>query len=241
MVETLFSNPGAITSHVFSSESGDFAWRLFAPFGFVPVLAPLVLLIGLPQFLLDVLTDVGWTRVIEHHYAALCIGALALASIEGAAFVRRRLGKVATLVAVGFVAAGAIFGTLSWGPSPLSAKYEGGWWPPAIDPRIDAKRAAIGAVTDDGAVSAVYGLVPQLSQREEIYEFPNPWRSVNFGIEGEPRRSPRRVEWLVIDRQVLDAPATALFQSVLDHGHFTIVFEGSDLLVARREPASGRR
>ncbi|MSO79744.1 MAG: DUF2079 domain-containing protein [Acidimicrobiia bacterium] len=246
MVETLFNNPGAITSHVFSSESGDFAWRLFAPFGFVPVLAPLVLLIGLPQFLLNVLTDVGWTRVIEHHYAALCIGALAMASVEGVAFARRRLGKVATLVAVGLVASGAGFGTLAWGPSPLSAKYENGWWPPAIDPRIDALRATIAAVTNDGAVSAVYGLVPQLSQREEIYEFPNPWRSRNFGIEGEPRRNPRRVEWLVIDRTVLDAEAAGLLQSILGHGHFTIVYQGPDLLVAHRpmnakEAVSGRQ
>jgi hypothetical protein len=161
--------------------------------------------------------------------------------VEGVAFARRRLGRVIAIAAVGLVAAGAVFGTLAWGPSPLSSEYRAGWWPPEVDDRLAAKQAAIAAVTDDQPVSAVYGLVPQLSQREEIYEFPNPWRSVNFGIEGVPRRSPRRVSWLVIDRRVLDADSAALLQSILDHRHFKIVFEGPDLLVAHRVQGSARQ
>ncbi|MEX2268285.1 MAG: DUF2079 domain-containing protein [Acidimicrobiia bacterium] len=234
MVDTLFNDPGAITSHVFSSESGDFAFRLLAPFGFIPLLAPLVLLIGLPQFLLDVLTDAGWTRVIQHHYAALCVAALALASVEGVAFAGRRLGRNALVAACCLVVAGGIFGTLSWGPSPVSSKYEGGWWPAPTDPRIDAKRAAIALVPDDAVVTATYGMLPQLSQRAEIYDYPNPWESRNFGIEGKPIRNPRRVEWLVLDRQVinLDPAATALLTTILPD--FRIVFERDDLVVARR-------
>src|SRR5205823_4068957 len=53
IVRTAVTDPGNITSRLFGSESGDFAWRLILPFGLVPVLAPGVLLIGLPQFLID--------------------------------------------------------------------------------------------------------------------------------------------------------------------------------------------
>ena len=234
MFETLFNDPGAITSRVFSSESGDFAFRLLAPFGFVPLLAPLVLLIGVPQFLLDVLTDVQWTRVIQHHYAALCVVALALAMVEGIALVGRRLGRAVVVGGCCFVMAGGLFGTLTWGPSPVSTEYGGGWWPAASDPRIDAKRAAVALVPDDAAVTATYGMLPQLSQRKEIYDFPNPWESKNFGIEGEPRRDPDRVQWLVVDRQVINADqaAAALLVTILED--FRIVFERDDLLVARR-------
>ena len=84
-------------------------------------------------------------------------------------------------------------------------------------------------------MSAVYGLVPQLSHRAEIYTFPNPWRSSNWGVEGSPTRDPRRVDWLVIDRTVVTAPADiALLQSILDNGNFRIVFDRDELLVARR-------
>jgi hypothetical protein len=110
-----------------------------------------------------------------------------------------------------------------------------------VDDRIDTKRAVIAAVTDDHPVSAVYGLVPQLSQREEIYEFPNPWRSRNFGIDGVPRRSPRRIDWLVIDRTVLDAESAALLDSILDHGHFKVVLDHDELLVAHRVQGSEPR
>lgn len=234
MVETLFSDPGAITSHVFSSESGDFAFRLLAPFGFVPLLAPLVLLIGVPQFLLDVLTDVVWTRVIQHHYAAMCVVALALAMVEGVAFLGRRRRRGLVMGACGLVLAGGLFATLAWGPSPVSTEYDAGWWPAASDPRIEAKRAAVDIVPDGAAVTATYGMLPQLSQREEIYDFPNPWESKNFGIEGKPRRDPERVQWLVVDRQVINADpaAAALLATVLED--FRIVFDRDDLLVARR-------
>ena len=59
-------------------------------------------------------------------------------------------------------------------------------------------------VPDDAAVSATYNLLPHLRHRAEIYSFPNPWSSQNFGIDGEPRRNPERVQWIVADRGVLD-------------------------------------
>jgi uncharacterized membrane protein len=236
MARTLVTDPGAITSRVFSSESGDFALRLLAPFGLVPLLAPLVLLIGVPQFLLDVVSDVPWTRVINHHYAALCLVALALATVEGVAFARRRASRaVATGLAV-FVLGCATVTTFTWGLSPVGAEYESGFWPPPADARINAKRAAVAMVPDGVSVSAVYTMVPQLSQRAEIYSFPNPWQSKNFGINGSPRRSPSRVDWLVIDRAIVDPDPTskALLDSILASRKFRVVYERDEILVAKR-------
>jgi uncharacterized membrane protein len=237
LLGTAFRDPGAITSRVFGHDSGDFAWQLVAPFGGIPVVGPLVSLIGFPQFFLDVISDVSWTRTISEgpHYAALPLAALALAMVEGVTMLGRRLGATARVLVPVIVLGSAIAATLSWGPSPISSKYEGGWWPPAVDVRIDAKRAAIAAVPDGASVSAVYGLVPQLSDRAEIYMFPNPWRSLDWGVPGSPTRNPRRVNWLVIDRTVITAPADiALLDSILGNGNFRIVFNQDDLLVAHR-------
>jgi uncharacterized membrane protein len=240
MVDTLLTDPGALTSRVFSSESGDFALRLLTPFGFLPLLALGVVGIGAPQFLLDVLSDVPWTRVINHHYAAIIVAALAIASVEGCAFVRRRFRHVLGIAAPILVLSGAVFGTVAWGPSPIGAEYDAGFWPPAVDTRIDTKRAVVDAVTNGGSVSATYGLVPQFSRRAEIYEFPNPWESANYGVEGGEPPDPDDVEWLVIDRSVLDATGATLVESILDDG-FTVVLDRDELLVAHRDRASGRR
>ena len=238
IVQTFVTDPGEILSRVFGSESGDFAWHLALPFGLLaPLFAPLVLLIGLPQYLLDVISDASFTRAYTFHYGALPLAALAIATVEGIAFVSRRFGKTVAFVAPFVVLGTAVFGSLAWGLSPVGADYESGFWPPTNDPRIESKRAAVALVPDDAVVSAVYGLAPQLSHRPEIYTFPNPWESKNFGIGGKPRRNPSRVEWLVIDQTVLGPPDVVLLSEILRGDDFRIVFERDDLLVARRRGA----
>jgi uncharacterized membrane protein len=237
IADTALHDPGQITGRVFGSESGDFAWRLTAPFGLAPLLAPGVLLLGLPQFLIDAVSDVPWTRVITYHYTALPLAALAIAMVEGVAFLGRRLGTIARTAAPIVVLLSAAYCTVAWGPSPVSTEFDRGWWPPAVDTRIDAKRAAVGAVPDDASVSASYTLVPHLSHRAEIYSFPNPWRSVNWGIEGSATRDPSTVDWIVLDRQTMGPDVRSLFRSLVDRGTFRIVSDRDDLIVARR--ASG--
>jgi len=234
IAETAVRDPGKILGRVFSSETGDFAWRLLVPFGFAPLLAPLVLALGLPQFLVDALSDVPWMRVITFHYAALPLTALAIGMVEGVALLARRFGRPARIVAPAVVLAGALFGTLAWGPSPVSAEYDGGWWPPATDTRLEAKQAAIDAVPPDADVSASYTLVPHLTHRAEIYSFPNPWRVVNWGVPGTPTRSPGRVDWLVIDRLVHGPADLALLEEILGSGAWTVVRDEQAIVVARR-------
>ncbi|MFO7592007.1 MAG: DUF2079 domain-containing protein, partial [Acidimicrobiia bacterium] len=234
IASTLVHDPSNITNRVFSSESGDFAWRILAPFGLAPLFAPVVLTMGLPQFLIDVLSDVPWTRMITFHYVALPLTAAAIAMVEGVALLGRRFGRPARILAPLVVLLSAIYGTVAWGPSPISAEYRAGWWPPPIDTRIEAKRAAVDAVPEGAAVSSSYTLVPQLSHRAEIYSFPNPWVPTNWGVPGSSTRSPDRVDWLVIDRQVTGAEDTRLLASILERGKFRVVLDRADVLVARR-------
>lgn len=238
MLETAFTDPGEITRRVFSDESSEFAWKLTSPFGLVPLLAPAPLLLGLPQFGLDLISDAPWTRTIEFRYAALPLVALSLATVEAVAFVRRRLGTIAMTVAAGFVAIGALHGTLAWGPSPVGAEYDGGYWPPAADERIESKEEAISRVPSDASVSASFTIVPHLSRRAEIYSFPNPWRASNWAVDGAPTRDPARVDWIVVDRQSLGSEDIAVLDSILSGTEFRIVFRSDDLVVARRVRAA---
>ena len=233
IVDTALSDPGQVTTRVFGSESGDFAWKLLMPFGLVPLLAPVALLIGAPQFLLDVISDVPWTRSITFHYAALPLTAITIAMVEGVALLGRRGGRLVRFAAPAVVLACAVYGTIAWGPSPVGAEYRKGWWPPSVDTRLDAKQAAIDAVPDDAAVSASYTLVPHLTHRAEIYSFPNPWRPANWGVPGSDTRNPERIDWIVIDRQVV-GDARALLDRILSGPDFKVVFDRDDLLVARR-------
>jgi uncharacterized membrane protein len=234
VIDTALRDPGEIAGRVFSSESGEFAWKLVAPFGVTALLAPGALIIGLPQFGADVLSDVSWTRAITYHYAALPLAAVAIAAVEGVAFVVRRFGGATRWLVPGFVLACALASTIAWGPSPIGQEYGNGWWPPETDTRLDAKRAAVDVVPSDASVSAVYTFVPQLSRREEIYTFPNPWRASNWGYEGRGTPDPASVHWLAIDRTALGPADSALLERILTSGRWTIVFDEKGIVVARR-------
>lgn len=233
ILDTALSDPGRITARVFGSESGNFAWKLLLPFGLVPLLAPVVLLVGAPQFVLDVISDVPWTRTITFHYAVLPLTAITIAMVEGVAFLGRRGGQLVRVAAPAAVVACSVYGTIAWGPSPVGAEYRKGWWPPVVDARLAAKRAAIDAVPEGASVSASYTLVPHLTHRAEIYSFPNPWRPANWGVPGSPSRSPKRVDWIVIDRQILGREQ-GLLARILSRGNFKVVLDRDDLIVARR-------
>ena len=242
ILETLWNDPGNLTGRLVSSEAGDFAWRVLAPFGPVGLLAPVALVIGLPQFVLDAISDVSWTRQITFHYVALPLVAAALAMVEGTAFLVRRVGGLTRWLVPGVVLACALATTLAWGPSPVGSEYRAGWWPPVTDDRIEVKRVAVRAVPGDASVSAVYTMVPHLSRRAEIFSFPNPWRESNYGAPGTAPPDPTTVDWLVVDRQALDDDGRALLDQVLrgdadDGGRFRVVLDRADVLVARRARA----
>ncbi len=234
IVETAFRDPGNITGRLTSSESGDFAWRLLAPFGLTGLLSPGVLLIGAPQFVLDVLSDASWTRQITYHYAALPLLGVTVAMVEGVAWLVRRIGGIARWLLPTLVLACALATTIAWGPSPIGAEYDQGWWPPATDSRLDAKEAAVAAIPDGASVSAGYTIVPHLSERDEIYTFPNPWRAANWGYRDEDTRDPRTVDWIAVDRQAVGLEDRALLDSILANGNFEVVFNRDDVLVAHR-------
>jgi hypothetical protein len=171
---------------------------------------------------------------MRFHYAAIPLAAVTIASAEGISFLVRRLrNQLARAVVVVAVLVCAVVSTRAWGPSPIGDEYRSGAWALDAAPRQAGADAAIAVVPAGDAVSASYNLVPHLSERAEIYTFPNPWRSSNFGIEGEPRRSPRTVEWIVVDLSVLDRETHELLDRLLA-SRFEVVLQRDGYLVAKR-------
>jgi len=220
---------------VVSGDGGRLAWKLLAPYGLVALAAPVVLLMGLPQAFLNLVTNVPWTKTITFHYAAVPFTAVTLAAVEGFAAIARRIRRREHIELLGVaVLLCAFAATAVWGPSPIGDAYRDGEWALAAEPEFASARAAIDQVPSGARVSASYNLLPHLSHRAEIYSFPNPWQSQNFGIDGEPHRSGTRVHWLVIDRRTLGKDAKQLFLRLVDQGRFRIVFDRDDYVVAQR-------
>ena len=101
------------------------------------------------------------------------------------------------------MAATALATSVAWGPSPIGSQYRSGIWPLVADPRVAARAPASSSSPRTPGWRPIYDLVPHLTHRVEIYQFPEPWAVFAWGIGGEGLPDPDRVEWLVLDRQRL--------------------------------------
>ena len=239
LVRTTLTNPDLVLDRLRTNDALGYARDLLAPWGFLPVLAPALLAVAAPQFFANILTNANFFYDIRFHYTAIILTMLALASVEGVAWLRRpglrRFG-------VGVVAASALATSVAWGISPLSTDYRTGYWPLLGNARQDILDDAVASVPDDAAVAATYYIVPHLSHREQVYTFPNPWIPANWGVAGvaphdpDSDHTPEEVEWIVIDRTT-HGPGSreeVLLGELLGNGEFEVVSDREGIVVARR-------
>ena len=204
---------------------------MLAPVAFLPLVALPVFLIGGPMLGVNILSSFPYTRQIRYHYSTLVLVGVILGTVEAIAWIgRRRPGLVRFLV--GLVAATSLAATVAWGPSPISTKYRTGIWPLQSD-RQSAKVAAVDLVPDGAPTSAIYNLLPHLAHRDRIYDFPVPWRDVNWGVNGEHLDDPDTVQWIAVDLREVGAEDRQLLDSLLEH-QFRTRFLRDDILVAQR-------
>ncbi|HLF99195.1 MAG TPA: DUF2079 domain-containing protein [Acidimicrobiia bacterium] len=236
IAHTAASDPTRIVRKFGTDDARGYLWQMVSPFGMLPLLSPLVVLIGFPTALGNILSVNSFTRDITFHYSALPLAALALGAVETLAWFRNRLARPwVTSTLAGVMLVTALMGAKDWGVSPWGDEYRlRGWWPGTGDPAIDTKRFAVTLIPDGDAVSATYSFVPHLSHRDLIYEFPNPYGERNWGIRGEKRHDPSKVRWLIADYRIMGAEDRAVFDSAIDDYEFEIVLERDGIVVARR-------
>jgi uncharacterized membrane protein len=215
-------------------------WRMLAPFAVFPLVCLRAFAIALPMVAINVLTSFPYTRDYRFHYSALVVAGCAVATVEAIAWIQRVSGgseivRNAAVVVV-LVAAGTT--TVLWGASPLARDYEQ-IWPLHADPHQAVQEHAVAMVPEDAAVSAQYNIVPHITHRARVYEFPVPWCNINWGVHGENLDDPADVQWLVVDRRLLGDSA-ALFRELVT-SEFTIRFDSLDTVVAERTSAARER
>ncbi|HTD49419.1 MAG TPA: hypothetical protein VK771_02390, partial [Acidimicrobiia bacterium] len=118
-------------------------------------------------------------------------------------------------------------------------------WPLQPDPRVAARDEAIRKLPPQASVSTAYTIDTHLTHRPKVYEFPVPWCDVNWGLKGEHLDNPDQVQWLLIDRELVDSDRDkALLAGLLAH-EFRIRFASDDIVLAQRiappvTPARGK-
>ncbi len=135
----------------------------------------------------------------------------------------------------------AVVTSVLWGCASYSRHYTDGTWPLSRDPRVPIIDGALRSVPADASASVAYTFDTHLTHRPKVYEFPVPWCNVNWGVRGEHLDDPSQVQYLVLDRELLDDPAdpfgtarsNALLDDLLSY-EFKVVSDDQGILVARR-------
>jgi uncharacterized membrane protein len=236
IVWNLVAHPSRLLGLATLPDRLTYFWQIMAPVAFLPLAAPLVLLISVPQTVINVASGHALTHDIHYHYSAIVLTGVFLATVEGMAWIGRGPGTRRALVAV--LLATSLAANVAWSPSPLGRQYDDGIWARA-EPRHATVRAALRLVPAGAGVSASYNLIPHLTHRTDAYEFPNPWVVANWGAHGENPPDPATADYLVIDERLL-GDQRPLFERLLSpQGGYTRVFASDGIVVARRQPGAG--
>jgi uncharacterized membrane protein len=227
----LVTHPGRSFSLVTQPDRLAYYRQLLTPVAFLPLAAIEVLLIGLPQAAVNSISGHALTHDIRYHYSSIVLAAVFLATVESCA---RLGGKVAVRrLLVGIILVTSVAANVAWSPSPIGLQYRSGIWA-APEPRHAVVRDALKLVPASAGVSATYNLVPHLTHRVHIYEYPNPWVPTNWGANGENPPDPETVDYLVLDITLNGAQQGLYDWLVTTGGPFKIVFDEDGIVVARR-------
>ncbi len=223
------TNPGAVLGDITRSDALSYLrdMVLIAPSSLA---APLILLLGAPITLANMLSTHFYQVDIRYHYTVYLLTVVGVAAVYGARWLQIKAGTDRTrywaLVAVVGIAA-----FIGLGPGPDRDAWGG------IE-EAGAIEAALDRIGPGDVVSANSTLAVHLAHRDRIYRFPNPFRELDYGTPGIPYDPPTaEVEWVVVDPTRISgfAYAAGTLDDLLRSGEWdTLISTGEVLLLQRR-------
>jgi uncharacterized membrane protein len=235
IVGEMLKRPDRVVSDATQPDRLRFYRDLLLPWGGLPLGGLLQLTMALPQMLASVIGLSPYARMIRYQYTSIMIAPIVIAAIEGAALAMRyRIGR---WVVLPWLAVCMYVSNVAWSPSPLSPNYDVAWAQPST--RHELIRQAMKLVPDDASVTATYGILPHLSHREQIYDWPNPWKMAYFGNDdGYRLPDPSEIDYIILDRRNVGNAEQPLVDSLIaPGGEFDVLFDQDDILVAKRRAA----
>lgn len=232
ILQTIVRHPDRVVSDAVQHDRLTFYKQLSWPVGWVYLANPLGLLIAAPQMLASVIGLSPYARMIRYQYTSVMIAPIMIASIHGAATIwRLRSVRVALVI---WLLVCSYTTNVAWSPSVLNEANYGVWSQP--HPRHESLREALSYIPENASVSASYQLLPHLSHREHIYDWPNPfWASVWGNDDCAHLPDPTTIDYVVLDLTQIGANNQTLFDNMLkDGGPFEVVFEDENVVVAKR-------
>jgi uncharacterized membrane protein len=220
-----------VASNLVAGQGGSYLLLIFTAFLGLPLVDPRWLLPVAPPVLLNLAAIHGYQQEIRYQYLATAAPFLALAAIAGLRPVARRPAALAVVLALLVAVAGYLDHRV--GPAPWSKQFPR---PAADGPVHQARRQALALIDPAAPVSAHYHLVPHLTHRPRIYEFPNPFTPANWGFPGDQHHPEDRdtIRFLVVERPLLGHAERALLDQLRTQPHWHTRLDQHGIILLER-------
>jgi uncharacterized membrane protein len=202
-LKRVFTHPNDVYNHVTSDDRPWYLWQMFTPFAWMFMRRPSVAAIGSLVLAANIVSTFWYQYNIKYHYSLIVVPALAMGTVYGIA----AFGPRARTAAVGAVGVAALLTAYLWGPMPF-ARADVGYWSPD-NPVAVSFREIAADIPSDAVVSAYHSATAHLTHREEIYQFPTPFRVVLYGNDNSLRGTrledrAERVEYVLLPKSRTD-------------------------------------
>ncbi|HDY74217.1 MAG TPA: DUF2079 domain-containing protein [Euryarchaeota archaeon] len=236
VVANVFLRPKTVFHALVNSVNATYLFNLLAPVGFLAALSPLTLGVASLVLFTNMISDFIYMHLFNHHYTAIIIPVIFVATVYGVSNLKtRRLRHAALALLIG----STILGNIYLAPFDASLKNyrhtirlvkNFGNPNPGYE---EAAYQAISLIPEDASVSATPFFVPHLTHRKIIYEYPNPFEQANWGVADENPPS-KDVEYLLINMEPLPEEHRQIVRSLLELGLFETVYEKNEILLLKK-------
>lgn len=187
LIDTTVTNPTALVRHLRSDGRPWYLVQMTAPFAWLFARLPDVALISALVLFTNVLSTFWYQYQIDYHYSLVAVPALAIGTVYAIGAMRshvverrgRRVVVPARAIAVGLLAVASLTAAYLWAPLPWGRTSL--FYGDRDSIYASNARPLLEQIPDDAVVSANYRLTPHLAYRDEIYQFPVPFRVVLYG------------------------------------------------------------
>jgi uncharacterized membrane protein len=190
-IREAIERPGNVIDHFRSDSRPFYFWQMTFPVAYVFARRPGIAAISLLVLTTNMLSTFWYQYHIEYHYSLIAVPAIVIGSV----YALETLGRRWRRRLVGLMALTSVWACLMWGVVPLGTviapwmdqpigRAQPYYWPPN-HPVAEAAREIMAQVPDEASVATYHSLAPHLAHREQIYQFPNPFRVVLYGVGTE--------------------------------------------------------
>ncbi|MBI5700422.1 DUF2079 domain-containing protein [Candidatus Saganbacteria bacterium] len=228
-------------SSFFNPQIAGYLGNLFGPILYIPLFSSQILIMALPEFALNVLSNSGYFTSINYHYNYVITVVFFFALIESLSLITAFKFKSAKTRAWAMIFIGAMFFLNSYIQSNKLSGFPVNKHFAIIADRLNGSRS-VGAldrfdglklIPKDSPVSASYSLFSHLSHRKEIYIFPNPFMEAFW--DKDPRPNVEHADYIALALGNHSEEEKQVIGFLAKSNYYKQIYNEGDVIILKRD------